>query len=193
MLDLKTLCLSSLLIVLFVSCLAAQRISSPTALPTPTVAAKSFKSVEGGFSINIAEAPSETLNLGSEIAEKKGIDAGKMFIWKSEKTIYSVMYSDPVDADGNSMGTQTLEEMNSGARTAIMRQDGKLISEKSISLGKHPGTELHYTSSAGTKFITRHYLVNLRGYQIIAGYIDDKDKKEVLGVLDSFKLLTDKK
>lgn len=190
MINLKSLCLSFLLSGLFINCSSAQDKPLPTPSPTVNVEAKRFESIEGGFTINISEVPFQTRNFGTEIANKKGIDVGKMFVWKSGKILYTAMYSNPFDSDGNVI-SQSLEEMNSGSRKAVGRKQGKIISEKSISLGQYRGTEFRYISVEGIKFVGRNYLVNSRGYQITAGY-NDEDEKEALEVLDSFKLLSDK-
>ena len=196
MINLKTLCLSFLLSGLFINCSSAQ--DKPLQPPSSSIGiegkrdieGKRFESTEGGFTINILEAPLQTRYLGSEKTDKKGIDVGKFFAWKSGKIIYTAMYMNPFDDNGNSL-SMNLEEMNSGVRKTIGRKQIKIISEKSISLGKYPGTEIRYIDSNGIKFVCRNYLVNSRGYQIITGY-GDNDEKEALEVLDSFKLLTDK-
>lgn len=192
MINLKTLCLLFSLSGLLINCSSVQPTPfRPIQSPTIMVEGKSFESKAGNFAINIFQAPLQTLDMGTETAEKKGVDTGKQFVWKFEKTLYTVMYASPFDADGNPM-PQDFDDMNIGVRKAIGRQGAKLISEKEISYGKHPGREFRYMASNGVKFIGRNYLVETMAYQIVGGYADDKDEKEVLEVLDSFKLLTDK-
>ncbi|HEX8736117.1 MAG TPA: hypothetical protein VF721_12390 [Pyrinomonadaceae bacterium] len=197
MINLKTLCLLFSLSGFFINC---SSIKPPPFTPIQSPAIKEgerFDSVEGNFTINIFQAPSQTLDLGTETAHKKGIDAGKMFIWKiegtsnSERTFYTVSYSNPFDSDGNAM-PHNFDDMNIGFRKGIARQGAKLISEREISYDKYPGREFRYVASNRVKFIGRSYLIKTMDYQIVGGYVDDKNEKEVLEVLDSFKLLTDK-
>ena len=110
------------------------------------------------------------------------------------------MYKNAFDSDGNllkpdgdpkSQDLRDLESLNIGMRRGIANSNVKLISEKSISFNNYPGTEFRYISPDGVKFIGRVYAINSVGYQIVGGYKDDKAEKEVLEVIDSFKLLTE--
>lgn len=159
-----------------------------------------FESIGGGFTIKISQAPLQTRDLGTETANKKGIDVGKMFIWQFEKTTYTILYKKSLDSDGNPLApdgepkTQNLrdlEAINVGMRRGILRRSDKLLSEKSISYENYPGTEFRYLSADGVKFIGRVYSINSIGYQIVGGYVYEKDEEEVLEILDSFKLITE--
>ncbi len=145
-----------------------------------------FISKPGGFTVEIPHMPVQTLDYGSEKARAKGIDAGKQYFWKFEKTVYIILYSPSIGPDGGPM-PQPYEDMLSGARKGIFRGNGKLISENRFEVGKFTGTELRYVSAQGVNFITRVFLVGDVGYQVQGGYIDEKDQKEVLNVLNSFK------
>lgn len=193
MINLKILILLFLLSGLLVSCSTAQNgSSSPVRTPVTTLEGERFISKEGGFSIVISRQPDQTRNLGTEAIQKKGIDVGKQYIWKSEKTLYTIMYSHPFDENGNPM-TQTLEEMNSGSRKGMLRSQANLLSEKPIFLDKYPGTEFHYVSPEGAKYVGRNYLVGAVGYQVVGSFGDEKFAAEVLKTLDSLKLWNDKK
>lgn len=211
MLNLKTFCLSFLLAGLFINCSSAQ--NKPVTVPfTPIDAPSSakfntetqrFESFGGGFSIKLLQEPLQTRDLGTETASKKGVDVGKMFIWQTEKTIYTIMYKKPFDKDGNLLAlddknpkSQNLidfETYNAAMRRGINNNNAKIISEKSISFENYPGTEFRYISTDGTKFIGRMYSINSIGYQLVGGYSDDKHEKQVLEALDSFKLLNTNK
>lgn len=209
MLNLKILCLSFLFAGLYVNCSLAQDKTSnlpitqvkPPSTTTFNTKTEKFESIEGKFIISIPQAPSQTRDLGTEAANKKGIDVGKIFIWQfPEKALYTVMYKNAFDSDGNPLKpggnpkTQDLrdfEAFNSGTRRGIVGNNAKLLSEKPIPFKNYPGTEFRYMSSDGVKFIGRIYLINSIGYQITGGYKDDEVEKEVLKVLDSFKLLTE--
>lgn len=201
MINLKTLCLSFFISVLFINCSLAQEKQLQPPPPAMNVKANKFESTGGNFSINISQAPSQTRDLGTETANKKGIDVGKIFIWQfPEKALYTVMYKNAFDSDGNplkpdgdskSQNIRDFESFKIGSRRGIANGNGKLLFEKSISFNSYPGTEFRYVSSDEVKFIGRIYLINSVGYQITGGYKNDEGEKEVLGVLDSFKLLAE--
>src|SRR5436190_7266104 len=128
-----------------------------------------FRSMSGGFSLAIPEMPFETREYGSEKAKAKGVDAGKLYLWKFGKTIYTAFYSPPVNKDGDPL-PESLASMQSGSRRGISSGHGTLVSEKAIKYGENPGTEFRYVSADGIKFISRLYLVGNIGYQIVGGY-----------------------
>ena len=180
-----------LLSVLFVGCSTSQtsfQPPTPTLVPTTgaSVEAGIFESRDGGFSIAISQMPLQTRDSGSEKAKAKGIDTGKQFIWKFERTLYTAMYNPPVDFDGNH-SPQVYEDMETGTRKGIFNGKGKLISEKPIKFRDSPGTEFRYVSAEGVGYISRIYLIGDFGYQIAGGYADKKYETEVLEVLNSFK------
>jgi len=148
----------------------------------------SFKSVGGGFSLALAEMPFETREYSSETAKAKGIDAGKLYLWKFDKTIFTAFYSPPFDKDGNPLPT-VYTEMESATRKGIIAGRGKLISEKRIKFGDNEGTEFRYESAEGIKFIGRIFLIGDIGYQIVGAYAGEYGESEVLKVLDSFELV----
>lgn len=147
-----------------------------------------FHSYGGKFSIAISELPKQTIDRATEKAKAKGVDVGKQFAWLFERTLYTIYYNPPVDNDGNP-SPQVFADMESGSRKGLLRQNAKLISEKPIKFGEYQGTEFRYVSVEGIHFINRTFLVDDVGYQIVGGYADDIDEKNVLEVLDSFKLL----
>lgn len=173
---------------------------TPVTLPSSATFNKEtqrFESTGGNFTFNIPQSPLQTRDLGTETANKKGIDVGKMFIWQFEKTTYTILYKKSLDSDGNplapdgdpkSQSLRDLEAFNVGMRRGILRRNEKLISEKSISFNNYPGTEFRYISSDAVKFIGRVYSISSIGYQIVGGYVNENDEKEVLEVLDSFKI-----
>lgn len=185
MIRLKNLCLLFIFSLILVNCSKAQQNNLPEPSPTITVKNGKFESKEGNFSINISHPPFITRNVDPEK------DVGKQFGWRFEKTSYTIMFFLENGSDGVSK-KQTLDDMNSGVRKEILRQGVEVVAEKEISFGKHAGSEFHATIS-GVNFIFRNYLINDMGYQISGMYIDEKDKKEVVEILDSFKLLNNKK
>lgn len=192
MANLKTLFILLTLSFIFTNCSTAQE--KPSAeLPSKTnetldkvnPETKRFESKAGNFSINISQEPFQTRNLESE----KGKEPGKQFFWQFEKTTYSVMYS----AFNEDDLSRAFDEMNSGVRKTLQRNLGQSFSEKEISFEKYPAREFRFVTADGVKHIQRNYLVNDTGYLLTAGYVDEKSEKEAIEVLDSFKLLTEKK
>ena len=107
---------------LFTSALATRISAQSTAQTTDQrstrIDGNRFISTEGGFSVGISLAPSQTTDFGTEAAKKKGIDVGKQYLWKFETTTYTIMYSASFDSNGNPM-TQTLEDVSSGTLTVF--------------------------------------------------------------------------
>ena len=187
-------CFTFIISSLFLNCAPAQEKLKQTTSPIDSKVNKEtnkFESKEGNFSINISQEPFQTLNMGSELADKKGVDVGKLFLWRFEKTVYTVMYMGPFDRDGNDLPQDWLDIVD-GSRKGILNAGGKIISERSADFGKYKGMEFRYLSKEGVKFIGRIYLVNTFGYQLNCGYAKEKDEKEVIEILDSFKLLIEK-
>lgn len=170
---------------LFVGDSSAQKKPAPTPSPTVTVKAAKFESKEGNFSINISGAPSQSRSLEAE----KGVSPGQQFFWQSEKTVFSVMYS----AFEQSSVARAFEQMNSGTRGSIEGMVGKSYTEKDITFGKYPGKEFKFVAPNKVTYVMRNYLVNNVGYLVTAGYADQASEKEALNVLNSFKLLIEKK
>ncbi len=190
MINLKTLCSLLIFLLILINSSAAQEKSPVDSSPKTIAETKRFESKEGNFSINISSAPFQTRNLGSEKATKKWVNKGNQFFWRIEKTVYTVLWAGPFDSDKEQMPLN-LEAMNTVFRKSI-GVDGKLISEKEISYGVYQGREFRFIAPNGVKYIMRNYLVENTGYILSAGYVEDKDEKEAIEVLDSFRLLNEK-
>jgi len=167
---------------------AQRKPAEPIIIPTScdSLEAGVFRSTGGRFSIAIAHFPSQIRESATEKAKAKGIDAGKMFIWQLENTLYTLYYGPPFDRDGNPQ-PPVYADMENGTRKGILNSNATLVSEKAITLGKHRGTEFRYISAQGLRYIGRIYLVGDMGYQVVGAYAEDKYEKEVLTVLASFK------
>jgi hypothetical protein len=196
MIYLRIFFLTFLFSCLFASCSTVTEQPSPSPSPSPSasfppasvVDGKRFESQEGNFSIDISQPPSQTLNLEPETAGGK---AGKHFIWKLERTGYTLMY-DFFDLEKGTP-SEKMAQMNSGFRKGTSGKGLKLIYEKEISFGKYTGTEFRIVAPNGATQVARNYLVNNMGYLLTAAFYGEKDEKEALKILDSFKLLSEKK
>lgn len=144
-----------------------------------------FVSESGRFSISIPAMPMKTLDIGTQKARAKGVDAGKNFIWKLDTTLYTIMYTPPVDSDGNP-DPNDLKDMVIGTRKGVLNSKGKIISEEPFEFGEYSGTELRYTAAEKVNYIGRIFIFNDYGYAVTGAYVDGNEK-EVLDVLNSFK------
>lgn len=160
-----------------------------TPSPAPAADGKKFESKDGNFSIDIFQAPFQTRQPDPPPNDKNELKAGEQFLWRFEKTVYTVMYMEFAENELS----RAFEDMNSGGRKGIARQGGRLIYEKEISFGKYPGREFRVIMPNGVTQTARNYLVGNMGYLLTAGYVDERDEKEALKILNSFKLLTEKK
>jgi len=147
-----------------------------------------FRSQSGHFSIKIPGFPTQIQDYLTDVAKQKNIDTGKMFIWQFEKTLYTLFYLPSVSHNGDPQ-PQTLANVENGTRKGIINGKAKITSEKPFKFGEYPGTEFRYDSLQGLHYISRAFLVGETGYQVVGAYRNDADEKQVLGVLDSFKLI----
>lgn len=197
MIYVRNLYFALILTVFMVGCSNSQTKSFPPPIltPVPTTGASVengiFETRAGGFSIAIPQMPDQTFDSGKEKAKANGIDTGKIYMWKLERTLYTAAYMPPVDLDGEP-DPKVYEDLEIGSRKGIYNANARLISEKPIKLGENRGTEFRYVTAEGNFVIGRIYLVGDFGYSIVGLYADEKNKKEVLDVLDSFKLLKSK-
>jgi len=190
MIKLKTLCFLLIGLCIFVKYSAAQGRTMPQSAVTVVEdivnpETKRFESKAGNFSINISQVPTQIRIIDAE----KGQEPGKQFLWQFERTAHSVMYS----AFNKNDLSKALDEMNSGVRNSIGNMRGQIVSEKEISFGKYRGREFRTILPNGLNFLCRNYLVNNVGYLLTATYLDKAGEKEALEVLNSFKLLIEKK
>lgn len=67
-------------------------------------------------------------------------------------------------------------------------KEGKILSEKEITLGSYPGLEFKAQVDGGRMATSRIIMVGNRPYQLIALTFPDSDQAGVLKFLDSFKV-----
>lgn len=144
-----------------------------------------FVSKGGKFSIAIPQMPSQTMDQAKGKALDLGIDVGKSFIWRFEKTLYTIYYTPPIDPDG-SPRPQVYADIEIGTRKGALNNGAKITSEKPVSYGKYRGTEFRYELPNGVKYIGRTYLIGDMGYQVVGAYADTNNENEVLATLASF-------
>ena len=133
-------------------------------IPAPTAAEwKEFKSPEGGFFITMPGEPER-----SKQTVKTAAGDMDMYIYmlESRSGAYGVIYSE--------FPSLYLQQPNAAERLldgghdgAVAQMKGKLLDEKSITIGRHPGRELHIECAQGT-IVMRIFLINTRLYQVMA-------------------------
>jgi hypothetical protein len=134
---------------------------------------KEFTWAEGKCAILLPGTPKERKN-ALELIEGEGI--------------YLLSYH---DIKGLKEGGEDLvKKIFDGTRDELLKSfGGKLLSEKKLTLGKHPGRELQVEVKALGVYRVRVYLVGERMYQIIVmGPKALTDSKETEKLLESFKL-----
>jgi hypothetical protein len=139
---------------------------------------RTFEPAGAGFSVRLPGAA----------AEKKQTPAGKdklqprVFVCEVEDGAYVVSVTDFGAAEGS------VERRLSNARDgAVDSVQGKLLHERKIKLGAHPGRELWIESAKAGMIHTRLYAVGPRLYQTLAiGPKKFVETKDTVRFLDSF-------
>jgi len=144
-------------------------------------------SKEGNFSINFPSKPKE---LSFDRQTIKGVIPYQMWTVERPDRAFNLTYIDIPDItpdDGEKLVDSTFASM------AAERIGGKLLDEKDVKIGGHPGKE--FTVEA-TNLVAhcriRAYMVGVRQFtvQVVGGR--ERDQKEDLIFLDSFRLLTNR-
>jgi hypothetical protein len=148
---------------------------------------KDFHSKEGGFSVSMPGTPVEKRQAFHTQAGP--VDA-HFFTVEADRgsLVYMVVYGDYPEA---LMAAGDKEMLLDAARSgAVGNIQGTLLSERTVSLGGHPGRELQVLSADGRLALRmRIYLVNSRQYQVVAvtpketRSTEDRDR-----FLDSFRI-----
>lgn len=145
---------------------------------------KEFVAKEGQFKVSMPGAPKQN-KLDTESDFGKGVLYMNVVV--AGKTMYAANYSDfPAEVK-----KATLKQVYDSSRDgAVTNMDGKLVSEKDVKLGEHPGREIRIDVAEGKRlFRVRVYLVDQRLYQVVVfGTPEAATSKEADKFLDSFKL-----
>lgn len=148
---------------------------------------KDFHSKQGGFSVSMPGTPVEKRQA---FHTQAGPVEAHFFTVEADRgsLVYMVVYGDYPEA---LMAANDREMLLDAARDgAVGNIQGTLVSERTVSLGGHPGRELQVLSSDGRLALRmRIYLANNRQYQVVAvtpketRSTEDRDR-----FLDSFRL-----
>jgi hypothetical protein len=145
---------------------------------------KEFATKEGRFKVQMPGTP-EHKKLDAESDFGKGVL--HMNTVQAGKTMYGANYIDYPATIKKVPVKQLFDSSRDGAAANL---DGKVVKEKDIKLGDHPGREIHIEVGGGKQlFRVRVYLVEQRMYQVvILGTTMAATSKEADKFLDSFQL-----
>jgi len=132
----------------------------------PSVAAvdwKDFSSTEGGFAILMPGEPAQSTETVKTAA---GDMSMHIYMLELKNSAYGVIYTD-MPSMFQQMPNAADKLLDGGRDGAVAQMKGKLVSEQAISIGRHPGRELHIDSDRAV-IVARIFLVDLRLYQVLA-------------------------
>jgi hypothetical protein len=155
----------------------------------PASAFTTFTSKEGGFSVLMPGKPTEKVTTAKDPA---GRDVETtLFIVDLKTVAYLASYTERPDlatvtADGKNAA------LENGRDAVVKGLNGKLLTDKRITLGNNPGREFQIEVPNLGVYRSRTYLVGGRFYQVVVmGPQDVATSKAADQFLDSFKLLSE--
>ena len=159
-------------------------ISVGSAWPDDKPEWKEFTSKEGRFKVLMPGAPMQDK---AETESDFGKGVLHMNTVQTGKTMYGAHYCDFPAAIKKVPLKQVYDSSRDGAAANL---EAKLVSEKDVKLGEHPGRETQIEVAGGKRlFRTRVYLVDQRLYQVVVfGTKEAATSKEADKFLESFKL-----
>ena len=149
-----------------------------------------YTSIEGGFSVLLpAEPKPQKIILDS--------DFGQTYLYmymldNKDGFVYSASYVDyPLGVFQEKSVAQILDDARDGA---VRNVRGKLLSESSISIKKHPGREIMVESATGKAIVkAKIFLINHRLYNLNATASKEmSSSNNFRRFLDSFEIREDK-
>lgn len=153
------------------------------------VGAPRFVSLEGRFSISLPDRFSFTK---LTIPTPLGDFYGNRFEWQTKEWTISVVYADIFQPNKDPEAVkQFFDDATERFRRLAGATGDKIAVVKKITLENHPGIEQRADLSTGS-FIQRTYLVSRRIYEtLVVVKNSQKDESKAVGLLDSFRLLSD--
>lgn len=150
---------------------------------------KQYTSTEGRFTVLMPGTPKTERQTQNTQLGPINIQAFAV-ARQQESVAYIVAYS---DFPNNFVQKANIQKLLDGARDGALRAaQGKLLSQRNISLNGYPGREFEFVNPVGLITKNRMYLVNGRLYQVIVVTKQDTQKylsRSIAGFLNSFKLL----
>ena len=175
----------SLIVTIAVSLLLQAQREAPS-----VVGAKTFVSLEGRFSISLPERNGfGPLTIPTPFGEAKG----DLSHWETKEATFGVGHADAaMPLDGPVARKQFFDGDIERFNKVASSNNGNVAAVKQITLDKYPGIEQRVDLFTGS-VVQRTYIVSRRVYEIVAVLRNSQRVYEsvALGVLDSFKVLSD--
>ena len=148
-----------------------------------------FVSLEGRFSISL---PNQSSSRKLSIPTPSGNAYGDLHEWRTKEATFAVGYADtPQPITDPDAVKQFFDSATERFTKLALSHGGKIATAKKITFDKHPGIEQRADVFTGS-FVQRTYLVSRRIYETVAVLSNSqRDQSAAVGVLDSFKLLSD--
>jgi hypothetical protein len=149
---------------------------------------KEFTSRAGGFSVRVPGDMKETVKNVNAPGGKTEVQRTYLYA-PSPAAVYLILDRDmSALAKANDATIQTALE--NGRKAAEKSLNGKLLSEKKVTLGKYPGLEFQIESAKLGIYRSRVYIADGRMYQVtVMGPKDFANSKTADEFLQSFKLV----
>lgn len=147
-----------------------------------------FISLEGRFSISLQDrSDSKRFTIPTPF----GNAYGNVYEWQNKEATFGIGYADTLNfIDKPERVKQLFDQTVERFRQLATTHGGNISATKNIMLDKHPGIELRIDLSTGS-LIERMYVVSRRIYETTVLVKKSQYEKTAVGVLDSFKLLSD--
>lgn len=193
---------SSVCLLLIVSCLGSLTClgqeSKPRPAASPSVAPDKaewtlFSLPEGGFTVMM---PGKPVDFSQPLDTPAGTLQTHIYVVDLPSAAYMVLYTDLPVAPDRVVGAQAV--LDHARDKALVREKGKLLDDRVVSLDGYPGREFSIAAGiGGGVFIDRVYLVKTRLYTLSVldtsadtGSSESKpwQKKDTRTFLDSFRL-----
>lgn len=174
-----------LIIAITISILAPHQREAPS-----VVGSQTFVSTFGRFSIAL---PNPTAFGPLTIPTPLGNARGNLFQWETKEATFGVGYGDAAQPlDGPVATKQFFDTATERFNKVASANSGSVAAVKQLTLDKHQGIEQRVDLFTG-EVIQRTYIVSRRVYEVVAVLKNSQQVYEslALGVLDSFKVLTE--
>jgi hypothetical protein len=170
--------------------LRAQKPKIEIADPPSVADTGTFVSPEGRFSIALPQSTHAARPMPVFIPLATA--HGHYFDWDLKEGVFSAAYADfPGNVDSK-MAVKILSELRARAEKRIKSYNGRIVSERQITIDENPGMELKIEFPSAY-LINRIYLVSRRMYDTSALIVNQKREYEAAAtaMLDSFKILSE--
>ena len=146
---------------------------------------KELRSTEGGFSVLVPGTP--TPNQVS-VNTASGVKEAYIFSSKDENLNEYLVACSYTEKNSREVSTDKLfDQVRDGI---LLAQQGKLLSEAAVALGRYNGRAIAVERPGGVITMARFYLVDNRFYQLsVEAKTNESEPEAIKRFLDSFRLL----